>query len=276
MPLEERVPAQERVVVRVLQAHLRRELGDRRLVGQAGGAEIGQDVEIRHRVLVRPEERIADRRLPVRGPPPHVARVHAEELAEGLVLEAPDLRHQWFDGRVVVLHGAHVHVVVPGEPNARLEREPTVLVARGYDRIAKPLGRSRQLRARRQTDRLLDLRRRLAWQAEHAEGETVVEARELLNLRIARASVAKRSERAPVVLLAITQESDVVAEAVQIAIRPERLFQERLGLVVLLLREVDQGQLVADRRILGRLRAGPARDTVPPGRDASAPRRPRR
>src|SRR5262249_58668483 len=114
------------------------------------------------------------------------------------------------DGRRGVVDGQQDRVVVVRAAHTRLEREPPVPVLRGHDGVAQPLGRTRQLRAGRQTDRLLDLRRRLARQPEHAERQAGVEARELLDLWIAPAPAAKGAERTAVVLLAVAEEADVV------------------------------------------------------------------
>ena len=159
------------------------------------------------------------------------------------------------DERLAAVRARHdAHVVVVGEADARIERQAPLLRARRHDRVAQALGGAGHRGARRQAQRLLDLGRRLRGQAQEGEGQARVEARELLDVRIARAPGAERGQRAPVVLGAVAQEADVVAEAVELGVRLEDRLEDGPRPVVLLPGEVREAELEADRRVRGRLR----------------------
>ena len=173
------------------------------------------------------------------------------------MLVAPQVRHQRL---AEVLGGTHDHVVVVGGAEARLEEEPPLLLPRRHDRVAQPLGRPGELGAGRQPERLLDLGRRLPRQAEDAERQARVEPGQLLELGVGRATAAEGGERAAIVLLPVAQESDVIAEAVELGARLEQRLEDLLGLLEFLLREVDQTELEGDRRVLRRLRLRPLQE----------------
>jgi len=107
-----------------------------------------------------------------------------------------------------------------------------------------------------ETQGLIDFGRGLAGQAENAQGEGAVETGELLDFGVARPSRAEGGQGAAVVLVAIADEAQVVAEPIHGGIDPGHLLEEGLGPVVFLLTDVGEGELEGDRRI-GR-RAGPS------------------
>src|SRR5437667_236523 len=118
VPREELVGVEAEPLVGVLEAELGRARSQRELPDEARAHEVVEDAEPRDVVVVRREERVAQGRLPVLRPPPHVVRADAEELARGGVAWASEVRHE----RLAAVRARHdAHVVVVGEAQARVE-----------------------------------------------------------------------------------------------------------------------------------------------------------
>ena len=147
-------------------------------------------------------------------------------------------------------------VVVEEAAQLDLGPEPAGRLARRRQRALEPLGGAGQRRGGLQLADLRDLGLGLGRQPELLQRETGVQPGEVGNRRIGGARGAERAQRVLVLLLAIAEIADVVAERVEGGIAGERLLEERLRPVVLLERDVGQAELIGDRGVGRRLLPG--------------------
>jgi hypothetical protein len=142
----------------------------------------------------------------------------------------------------------HRDVGVVETAHADLRREPPLPLARGHHGLPQPVGRARDRRRRLDSLRRLHLGRRPLGQPQVPQGQGGVHPGELLDRGVGRHVRAEGAERAAVVLVAITQEAHVVADAVGARLGSEHALEQWLGLVVLLPGEIGDTEQVEDRQ----------------------------
>ena len=192
------------------------------------------------------EERVGDRGLPGPRSEPGVLEPEAEELAHRVALVVAG----GFRVRVVARLRLHGGVGVVGDARAELGLEAPIAVPRGPDGVPPALGGAGEGGGGRCLQCRFHLGRGLGCPSETRQREPRVEARELLDVWVCCGADAQGLQRSLVVLLAVADKADVVADPLGARLGLEDLGEGTLRAVVPLRREVGDAELVQHGQIV--------------------------